>query len=215
MIAGTSSPTLFYLYLPCFRPGDFVRWKGEDETRVAVVQSTNAQQRTARVTWYDPFSPLSTNPSAGKTEVVSVLELDPHGPSGAESFGVRRGDFVFLHRPGTTNGADLPAVPRIGELEEWVREPPPMGAHTHGMEGESPKEPHFHTHAGTKVSYDVSLSEAGWRGEMAQLGMRLAEESAVKGLQEPIGREERVVKASAFGKGVVNWFGEVLNVSFW
>lgn len=90
-----------------------------------------------------------------------------------------------------------------------------MGAHTHGMEGESPKEPHFHTHAGTKVSYDVSLSEAGWRGEMAQLGMRLAEESAVKGLQEPIGREERVVKASAFGKGVVNWFGEVLNVSFW
>lgn len=182
-----------------------------------MVQSTNAQQRTASVTWYHPFLPLSASLTAGETEVVSVLELDPHGPSGAESFGVRRGDFVFLHRPGTTNGAELPAVPRIGELEEWVREPPPMAAqphgHSHGHEEESPREPHFHTHAGTKVSYDVSLAEAGWRGEMAQLGMKLAEESAVKGLQEPIGREERVVKASAFGKGVIHWFGEVLNVS--
>ncbi|KAG9099714.1 hypothetical protein FS749_000576 [Ceratobasidium sp. UAMH 11750] len=194
-------------------PGDFVRWKGEDETRVAVVQSTDAKQRTARVMWYDPTT-------LSETEVVSVLELDPHGPSGAESFGVRRGDFVFLHRPGTTNGAQLPAVPRIGELEDWVREPPPMQPphpnddddqqqqHSH-----SPREPHFHTHAGAKVSYDVSLAEAGWRGEMAQLGMRLAEESAARSVQEEIGRENRVVKASEFRGGDVNWFGEVMNLT--
>ncbi|QRW11976.1 ubiquitin-conjugating enzyme [Ceratobasidium sp. AG-Ba] len=189
-------------------PGDFVRWKNEDESRVAVVQSTDAKQRTARVMWYDPSSD-----SPPQTEVVSVLELDPHGPSGAESFGVRRGDFVFLHRPGTTNGAQLPAVPRIGELEDWVREPPPMQpmpegeTHTH-----SPREPHFHTHAG-KVSYDVTLAEAGWRGEMAQLGMRLAEESAAKSVQEDIGREIRVVKASEFKGGNVDWFGEVINLT--
>ncbi|KAG9103116.1 hypothetical protein FRC06_000178 [Ceratobasidium sp. 370] len=191
-------------------PGDFVRWKGEDETRVAVVQSTDAKQRTARVMWYDPTA------STPETEVVSVLELDPHGPSGAESFGVRRGDFVFLHRPGTTNGAQLPAVPRIGELEDWVREPPPMQPphpdddqqHSH-----SPREPHFHTHAGAKVSYDVSLAEAGWRGEMAQLGMRLAEESAARSVQEEIGRENRVVKAGEFRGGDVNWFGEVINLT--
>ncbi|KAG8728667.1 hypothetical protein FRC12_021584, partial [Ceratobasidium sp. 428] len=197
-------------------PGDFVRWKGEDETRVAVVQSTDAKQRTARVMWYDPTS------SSPQTEVVSVLELDPHGPSGAESFGVRRGDFVFLHRPGTTNGAQLPAVPRIGELEDWVREPPPMQPHAEddpqGVMGgahhsHSPHSPHFHTHTGTKVSYDVSLAEAGWRGEMAQLGMRLAEESAARSVQEEIGREHRVVKAGEFRGGDVHWFGEVMNLT--
>lgn len=208
-------------------PGDFVRWKNEDETRVAVVQSTHAQNRTARVMWYDPASP-----NTPQHEVVSVLELDPHGPSGAESFGVRRGDFVFLHRPGTTNGAQLPAVPRIGELEDWVREPPPMAAASHPHpEQHTHDGVHFHTHShstdenghfhmysggvgsGGEAPYDVSLSEAGWRGAMAGVGMKLAEEGAARSVHEPLGRESRVIRVREFNGGEVRWFGEVMNLT--
>ena len=66
-------------------------------------------------------------------ELASVLELDPHGTSdlaavipqsASEGLGVRRGDFVLIHREGTTNGFKTPSVPRIGELESWVRECP-------------------------------------------------------------------------------------------
>lgn len=207
-----------HLSLTRSRPGDFVRWKNEDETRVAVVQSTHAQNRTARVMWYD------TSTTQPQYEVVSVLELDPHGPSGTESFGVRRGDFVFLHRPGTTNGAQLPAVPRIGELEDWVREPPPMAAppsHTHDgthFHTHSPPDEngHFHMYSsgGNEAPYDVSLSEAGWRGTMATLGMKLAEEGAAKSApEEHLGQEKRVVRVQGFKGGQVGWFGEVMNVS--
>ncbi|CAE6413274.1 unnamed protein product [Rhizoctonia solani] len=198
-------------------PGDFVRWKNEDETRVAVVQSTHAQNRTAKVMWYG-VTPL-------QTETVSVLELDPHGPSGTETFGVRRGDFVFLHRPGTTNGAQLPAVPRIGELEDWVREPPPMTQqphppHTHShshSHSHSDENGHFHVYSDGRdqSAYDLNLAEAGWRGVMASLGMKLAEEGASQEYfhTEQLGRERRVVKVQEFKGGDVRWFGEVMNLT--
>ena len=73
-------------------------------------------------------------PDTGTVELASLLELDPHGnsdlganvsPGGSEaSFGVRRGDFVFIHSPETTNGLEPPRVPRIGEIEAWIRENP-------------------------------------------------------------------------------------------
>lgn len=100
------------------RPGDHVIWKGEDEKQPAIVQFVNASERTASIALAD-----------GSQELASVLELDPHGAETAlgnspESFGVRRGDYVFIHREGTTNGCQKPRVPRIGELEGWVQEAP-------------------------------------------------------------------------------------------
>lgn len=89
--------------------------------RPAIVQSVNATERTAYILF----------PDTGEIELASLLELDPHGNSDydannphTESFGVRRGDFVFIHVPGTTNGLEKPRVPRIGEIEPWVRENP-------------------------------------------------------------------------------------------
>lgn len=115
---------LFMLYTlnidEVYRPGDCVLWKGEEERRVAIVQSVSAKDRVARVRWY------GTN----VLEDVSVLEIDPHGMSyenssgGPDSFGVRRGESVLIHREGVTNGLKEPLVPRIGELEPWVQELP-------------------------------------------------------------------------------------------
>lgn len=87
-----------------------------------------------------------------------MLELDAHGTNDwsalaptNDGLGVRRGDFVFIHREGTTNGVEAPMVPRIGEVEEWVRDPP------------------------------VAMQNGrynGWRGHMQDIGMRIAEEHA-------------------------------------
>ncbi|KAN0135671.1 ubiquitin-conjugating enzyme3 like-protein [Lactarius tabidus] len=126
-------------------PGDHVLWKGEDEKRVAVVQSVNAVDRTATIRFGD----------TGAIELASVLELDPHGtndwsavaPTTFDGLGVRRGDFVFIHREGTTNGLEKPKVPRIGEVEPWVREPPIVHADGH---------------------------YGGWRKTMADIGMNIA-----------------------------------------
>ena len=127
------------------RPGDHVLWKGEDEKRVAVVQSVNAVDRTATIRFGD----------TGAIELASVLELDPHGTNDwsavttttFDGLGVRRGDFVFIHREGTTNGLEKPKVPRIGEVEAWVREPPIVHADGH---------------------------YGGWRKTMADIGMNIA-----------------------------------------
>ncbi|KAH8982612.1 hypothetical protein EDB92DRAFT_1893847 [Lactarius akahatsu] len=126
-------------------PGDHVLWKGEDEKRVAVVQSVNAVDRTATIRFGD----------TGAIELASVLELDPHGtndwsavaPTSFDGLGVRRGDFVFIHREGTTNGLEKPKVPRIGEVEPWVREAPIVHADGH---------------------------YGGWRKTMADIGMNIA-----------------------------------------
>ncbi|KAH9486595.1 putative ubiquitin-conjugating enzyme E2 23 [Psilocybe cubensis] len=103
------------------KPGDYVLWKNEETIHPAVVQSVNAKERTA----------LVLLPESGAVELVPLLELDAHGTSEhagndphTEVFGVRRGDFVFVHAPGTTNGLQKPRVPRIGEVEAWVREDP-------------------------------------------------------------------------------------------
>lgn len=111
------------------RPGDHVLWKFEDEQRIGVVQHANAQQRTAAVRWYKATD--TSEVAAEQPEVVSVLELDPHGHSSdqagdnggsTEMFGVRRGEFVFIHNENESNGLELPRVPKIGEVEPWVRE---------------------------------------------------------------------------------------------
>ncbi|KIJ68200.1 hypothetical protein HYDPIDRAFT_24499 [Hydnomerulius pinastri MD-312] len=126
-------------------PGDHVLWKNEDQERIAVVQSVNSADRVAVIHCAD----------TGTLETVSVLELDPNGqgdtnPDAIHShgFGVRRGDSVFIHPEGTTNGFAPPRVPKIGEIEEWVREPP--------------------------VRADGEL--AGWRRTMGDMGAKIAAE---------------------------------------
>lgn len=124
------------------RPGDHVIWKSEDQQRAAVIQYVNATERVASIRYSDTSS----------TELASVLELDPHGTGDLSivvphsSLGVRRGDFVFVHREGTTNGLEKPRVPKIGEVEAWVRETP--------------------------MTTDGHL--AGWRREMAEIGAQIA-----------------------------------------
>lgn len=164
------------------RPGDYVLHKTEDAKRVAVVQQVNAEDRTAMIRYHDNDA----------TELVSLLELDPHGTSGLDtaaqenqidSFGVRRGDFVFIHRVGTKNGAELPRVPKIGEIEPWVREIPIM-----------------------EDKEDGSTTVSGWRGELHNIGQGIAK---IRGTPEALGREldGRVQKV-----GKVDWFGEVIEV---
>ncbi|KAJ6604506.1 hypothetical protein DFH09DRAFT_1257291 [Mycena vulgaris] len=104
-------------------PGDYVVWNREDEKRPVIIQSVNATHRTASV----------LIPETGKIELASVLELDPHGTSDtsamleapSDGLGVRRGDFLFVHPEGKTNGSSIIArIPRIGEVEAWVRDVP-------------------------------------------------------------------------------------------
>ena len=78
----------------------------DDERHGAIVQSVNAAERTAKILLYN-----------GRREKVSVLELDVHGSEAnvsnpQEAFGVRRGDLVFIHRDGDSNGCSKPTVPR-------------------------------------------------------------------------------------------------------
>lgn len=118
-------------------------WKNEDQERVAIVQSVNSTDRVAVIRCAD----------TGTLETVSVLELDPNGTGDTSpdalhghGFGVRRGDSVFIHPVDATNGFAPPRVPKIGEIEEWVRELP--------------------------VRADGELG--GWRRTMADLGARIA-----------------------------------------
>ncbi|KAI0722317.1 hypothetical protein C8T65DRAFT_628933 [Cerioporus squamosus] len=137
-------------------PGDHVLWKTEDSKRHVVVQSVNARERTAQVLVVE----------TGAIELASVLELDPHGTSdwsavspSNDGLGVRRGDLVFIHREGTTNGVEPPMVPRIGEVEEWAREPPTVGPDGH---------------------------LGGWRRDVANIGTRIAELRGKEGsVEEP------------------------------
>lgn len=75
--------------------------------------------------------------------------------SASEGLGVRRGDFVFIHREGTTNGFQKPSVPRIGELEPWVRECPVI---------------------------DGQL--VGWRKEMSEIGGNIARRTESNNIKE-------------------------------
>ena len=124
------------------RPGDHVLWKNEDQQRAAVIQFVNAHERVASIRYLDPSS----------IELASVLELDPHGTHDMSialphsSLGVRRADFVFVHRERATNGLEKPRVPKIGEVEAWVREIP--------------------------ITTEGHL--AGWRREMVDIGTEIA-----------------------------------------
>lgn len=127
------------------------------------MQSVNAQDRTAQVRVVE----------TGAIELASVLELDPHGTNDwsavaptNDGLGVRRGDLVFIHREGETNGAETPLVPRIGEVEEWVRDAPIVN--TNGQLG-------------------------GWRRDLADIGTRIAEDRGKEqGVDErPLQRPEK------------------------
>ncbi|KAI0638530.1 hypothetical protein C8Q77DRAFT_1091600 [Trametes polyzona] len=158
-------------------PGDHVLWKTEDEKRHVVVQSVNAQDRTAYVRVVE----------TGAIELASVLELDSHGTGdwsalapAHDGLGVRRGDFVFIHREGTTNGARAPMVPRIGEVEAWVREAPTL---------------------------NPNGQISGWRGEMTEIGTRIAAQRGKEGAVE-----EAPLRRAQKGDDSLNWFGEVLDL---
>ncbi|KAG8896936.1 hypothetical protein FRB99_008571, partial [Tulasnella sp. 403] len=168
-------------------PGDYVIWKGEDETRAAVIQSVTARDRTAQVLWRSPpatHHPRSKPPSHS---MVSVLELDPHGsstpaPDQPDAVGVRRGDFVFVHRPRVTNGLPLPRIPKIGELEGWVR----------------------------------SGNPNGWRQEMTLLGIQYAERHNAARNQDQesaaataMDEESRIIWRDPAD---IDWFGEVTDL---
>ena len=103
---------------------------------------------------------LILSPDTGTIDLASLLELDPHGNSNLDvgsdaSFGVRRGDFVFIHSPETTNGLENPRVPRIGEIEPWIR-------------GNPFQDGHF----------------AGWRKELQELGLNIASQRSTGTLVE-------------------------------
>ncbi|EIM92129.1 uncharacterized protein STEHIDRAFT_47908 [Stereum hirsutum FP-91666 SS1] len=157
-------------------PGDHVLWKGEDEKRAAVVQSVNARDRTADVVFSDTDS----------RELVSVLELDPHGtgdwsatsPTTFDGLGLRRGDFVFI---GESNGMEPPRVPRIGEVEMWVREAPVM---------------------------DERGQLGGWRKEMSDMGHDIARKRETEKTVEG-----KILRPSS-GDTSLNWFGEVSDRRF-
>ena len=128
-------------YICFLRPGDHVLCKREDYQCAAVVQFVNASERIASIRYSD-----------SSVELTSVLELDPHGTSDLSvevphsSLGVRRGDFVFIHPEEETNGLEKPRVPKIGEVEAWVRE----------------------------VAVTAEGHLAGWRREMAEIGAEIA-----------------------------------------
>jgi len=158
------------------RPGDHVLWKSEDRQRPAVVQFVNASERVSSVRFSDTSS----------TELVSVLELDPHGTSDVSitlphsNFGVRRADFVFIHPEGTTNGLQKPRVPKIGEVEPWVRE----------------------------IPMTVEGHLAGWRREMAEIGAEIATNRRPGHGVE--GRVRRPLKEDNW----LSWCGEVTEVGY-
>jgi len=114
---------------PNSRPGDHVLWKTDGRSRTAVIQVVHPSQRVAILNLTDV--PQSTQES----ETVSLLELDPHGTHDIttndptplqDELGVHRGEFVFIHNEGTTNGSVMPRVPKIGELENWVQDVPSL-----------------------------------------------------------------------------------------
>ncbi|KAG8981697.1 hypothetical protein FRB93_008397, partial [Tulasnella sp. JGI-2019a] len=113
-------------------PGDYVLWKAEEQTQPGIVQHVNAYDRTAQLFWKVPLPRHEGDPKPPSYSLVPVMELDPHGTSTPsdeqpECVGVRRGEFVLVHREGTTNGSKVPRVPKIGEVEPWSKENNPHG----------------------------------------------------------------------------------------
>jgi hypothetical protein len=175
-----------------------VLWKHDGERKVAVVQSVSAKERVASVRWF----------GTDIIEDVSVLELDPHGISYADSnsalqsFGVRRGDCVLIHNK-VSESTKVPLIPRIGELEPWVNEVP---------------------------SRTPDGTVEGWRGELTKLAVKtlgfdwtkMGEEARVSiplnlGWHHPV----NVMSGGPPGKFTppafsppegIDWFGQVIDV---
>ena len=114
---------------PDSRPGDHVLWKRDGRSRTAVVQVVHPSQRVAILKLTD------VQESAPENEMAPLLELDPHGThditandliASPDELGVHRGEFIFIHVEGATNGSLMPMVPKIGELENWVQDVPSL-----------------------------------------------------------------------------------------
>ena len=120
-------------------------------------------------------------------EIVSVLELDPHGTDVSpisdshDGFGVRRGYFVLTHREGTTNGCERPGVPGIGETEPWAMETP-------------------------FVEEDGEFT--GWRKELDELGQSIARIRGVEPTPEGFVQRIPVIRSD------IDWMGIVIDVSY-
>ena len=134
----------------------------------------DAAQRTARITF----------PGTSVTELVSVLELDVQGTtdeadllqSAADGLGVRRGDYVFIHPSDSSNGFEGPRVPRIGEIEPWVREQPYMDGRLDGWRREmsdlgrmiaTTRSPDYVE--GRFLQPTQSQADVGWVGEVVDV----------------------------------------------
>lgn len=126
--------------------------------------------------------------SIAETEMASLLELDPHGTHDIttidttpppDELGVHRGEFVFIHREGTTNGSVMPRVPKIGELESWVQEVPSLhtmqpGGFTDAIYAEGLKvmmvEENRTEARSTFIPTAVSVKPVHWFGYVSDVG---------------------------------------------
>lgn len=184
-------------------PGDFVLWKHDDERRVAVVQAVSAKDRVASVRWF----------GTDLIEDVSVLELDPHGLSFGEgnnalqSFGVRRGDCVLIHKEDADKVAKIPLIPRIGELESWVHEIPsrtPDGT-VEGWRGDLTKL------AIKTLGFDWRRSEDGGRVSIP-LNLGWSDQS-VNILSGAGGAPGKLVPPTLSTAHEIDWFGQVMDLT--
>ncbi|KAG8823512.1 hypothetical protein FRC19_003683 [Serendipita sp. 401] len=182
-------------------PGDFVLWKGEEEKKVAIVQSVSFKDRIASVRW------LGTEGA----EAVPMLELDPLGSSIVDErqlsvFGLRRGEHVLLHKSGTTNGLSPPLVPKVGELEEWVHEVPSRAADgtMEGWRGEL-------TNVAVKaLGFDISRkSPTGTLSSVQMSGDLIGQIVDVLATGEP----GRLAASSTGEPSGIDWFGEVVDLT--
>ncbi|KAG8771330.1 hypothetical protein FRC16_005954 [Serendipita sp. 398] len=182
-------------------PGDFVLWKGEEEKKVAIVQSVSFKDRIASVRW------LGTE----GVEAVPMLELDPLGSSMVDErqlsvFGLRRGEHVLLHKSGTTNGLSPPLVPKVGELEEWVHEVPSRAADgtMEGWRGEL-------TNVAVKgLGFDISRkSPTGTLSSVQMSGDLIGQIVDVLATGEP----GRLAASSTGEPSGIDWFGEVVDLT--
>ena len=150
--------------------------------RTAVVQVVHPSQRVAVLKLINDPEPTS------ETQVASLLELDPHGTHDLtlndtvpllDELGVHRGEFVFIHEEGTTNGSSIPRVPKIGELESWVQDVPSLhtmqpGGFTDLIYAEGMKmiaaEEHLMDNRSTLIPISTPIHPIYWFGYVSDVG---------------------------------------------
>ncbi|KAJ3783382.1 hypothetical protein GGU10DRAFT_361067 [Lentinula aff. detonsa] len=145
--------------IPYMNPDEYDCWPGD---YVFIVDGTGGKSTPGVIQTVDAVQRTATILLRGNIEQVSLLELDSQGSSDSNSFpgidglGVRRGELVFIHALGTNNGFDVPRVPKIGELEPWVR----------------------------TFSISHSGQIAGWREELATIGADVASRRSSETIEE-------------------------------